>query len=114
MVACSDLRPWQRQWAAKSAARRAEHMRAQRRKLRASNQLHAQATGIARPPPPSRLDSGVRSTGDDLLFRGRPPGRPLLLVSGDVNQGREMQVLARELDAFDPSVVPVERVGDDA
>ena len=32
--------------------------------------------------------------GDDLNFRGRPPGRPLLWVSGDVNQGREMQVLA--------------------
>ena len=35
-----------------------------------------------------------RDGGDNLISRGRPPGRPLLWVSGDVNQGREMQVLA--------------------
>ena len=79
MVSCSDLRPpGQRQWAAKSAARRAEHMRVGRPSSAHRIELHAQATGIARPPPPSRLDSGVPSAGDDLLFRGRPPGRPLL------------------------------------
>ena len=49
--------------------------------------------------------------GDDLSFRGRPPGRPLLWVSGDVNQGGEMQVLPRQLDAFDPSVFAVDGVG---
>ena len=51
--------------------------------------------------------------GDDLNFRGRPPGRPLLWVSGDVDQGGEMHVLPRQLDAFDPSVFPVDGVGHD-
>ena len=36
----------------------------------------------------------ARLEGTTSFSRGRPPGRPLLLVSGDVNQGREMQVLA--------------------
>ena len=33
--------------------------------------------------------------------------------SGDVNQGREMQVLTRQLGAFDAAVVAVERIGDE-
>ena len=32
-----------------------------------------------------------KARGDNLRFRGRPPGRPLLFGSGDVNQGREME-----------------------
>ena len=51
--------------------------------------------------------------GDNLIFGGRPPGRPLLSVSGDVNQGREMKVLACKLDALDFAVAAVDGVGDD-
>ena len=51
--------------------------------------------------------------GDNLDFRGRPPGRPLLSVSGDVNQGGEMEVLSRELDALNPSVLAVDGVRHD-
>ena len=54
-----------------------------------------------------------RARGDNLDFRGRPPGRPLLLISGDVNQGGEMQVLPRELDALDFAVAAVDGVSDD-
>ena len=32
-------------------------------------------------------------------------------VSGDVNQGREMKVLPRELDALDAAVIAIERGG---
>ena len=58
-------------------------------------------------------DSRVKASGDDLIFRGRPPGRPLLWMSGDVNQGREMEVLPRQLDALDLTVAAVDVVGDD-
>src|SRR5215211_3806273 len=51
--------------------------------------------------------------GDNLNFRGRPQGRPLLLISGDVNQGGEMQVLSRELDALNPSEFAVDGVRHD-
>jgi hypothetical protein len=32
-------------------------------------------------------------------------------LSGDVNQGREMKVLARELDALDAAMIAIERIG---
>jgi hypothetical protein len=51
--------------------------------------------------------------GDNLDFGGRPRGRPLLLISGDVNQGGEMQVLSRELDALNPPELAVDGVGHD-
>lgn len=38
--------------------------------------------------------SELRANGDNLDFIGRPRGRPQLFGSGDVNQGREMQVLS--------------------
>lgn len=31
--------------------------------------------------------------------------------SGDVNQGREMKVLTRELDALDAAMIAIERIG---
>ena len=59
---------------------------------------------------------GIASNGcgDNLDFEGRPRGRPLLLISGDVNQGGEMQVLSRELDALNPSELTVDGVGHDS
>lgn len=55
---------------------------------------------------------GIASNGcgDNLDFEGRPRGRPLLLISGDVNQGGEMEVLSRELDALNPSEFAVDGV----
>jgi hypothetical protein len=32
-------------------------------------------------------------------------------LSGDVNQGREMKILTRELDALDAPMIAIERVG---
>ena len=34
-------------------------------------------------------------------------------MSGDVDQGREMQVLPRQLDALDPAVLAVDRLSQD-
>jgi hypothetical protein len=38
---------------------------------------------------------------------------PKVVLSGDVNQGGEMQVLSRELDALNPSEFAVDGVGHD-
>ena len=49
--------------------------------------------------------------GRPQFSRLSPRSSSAVRVSGDVNQGREMKVLARELDALDAAVVALERVG---
>ena len=98
-------------WAAKSAAHRAG-VAPSRWNLRPQNRLSAVRAGIPRSRSYCR---GCRPrSGGQPHFRGRPPGRPLPSVSGDVNQGGEMQVLPGQLDAFDPSVFAVDGVRHDS
>jgi len=57
------------------------------------NRLQVWLTKASRWSHRRRIDDHERHVRDDLISRGRPPGRPQLLVSGDVNQGGEMKVL---------------------
>ena len=89
-------------------------LRALRAELWLLNRLPACGRDRAALAWPCRGRQRVKASGDDLISGGRPPGRPQLLESGDVNQGREMQVLPRELDALDLPVLAVDGVGDEA
>jgi hypothetical protein len=52
-------------------------------------------------------------TGTTCISRSSPRSSSAVRRSGDVNQGREMKILARELDALDSSVLSFHRVAED-
>jgi len=94
MITCPDRDIRVLQWAAKSAAHTQRRRRARcgfrARRIDYGHRhggWHAGAVDLS-----ATVASATH--GDNLIFRGRPPGGPLLLVSGDVDQGREMKVLA--------------------
>ena len=113
MISSSDSDSGTRPGAAKSAAHMERRRRVLRRKTPHRTNCGRRRASAARALCRSGLGSRKCDPGDNLVSRGRPPGRPLLLVSGDVNQGREMQVLAGQFDALDPAFAAVDGVGDD-
>jgi hypothetical protein len=86
--------------------------RAHRCKLRTSNDLHAQTTKIAHRLQRPKLDAAIEAPGTTSFSEVVPEVVLCCWYSGDVNQGGEMQVLARELDALNASMIAFECVGD--
>src|SRR5262245_45211233 len=80
-------------------------------KSRAPSQLRAGATAGRFFPSLRSFASETAAEGTTCFSEVVPLVVPLLSASGDVNQGGEMHVLARELDAFDASVVQLQGIG---
>jgi hypothetical protein len=77
---------------------------------------HERDTGLPklRAPRPSLADRETPASmiGGTTSFPEVGPEVVLIWrLSGDVNQGREMEVLTREFDALDAPMIAIERVG---
>jgi hypothetical protein len=110
MVSSSDCEQDARQRAAKSAARLTDS-RAITPKSMSTNGMRVAAEHASYDARQRRLDADLETRGTTSFREVGPEVVLICRVSGDVNQGREMKVLPRELDALDAAMVAIERVG---